>query len=716
MNPPIFDRVQARLRSSWPFGLIALGIVQLVWLGWILNIPFPNVEANKKVPTPGQVMASPVTRAFLAVRAIPQVVPGVTFRESYLGLAMGELSAVSNLSQRGPIVAAASLILLAALSLGMNMIRALGLGSALNLHERIPLGFGVGIAGLGVLTLITGRLGLIGPWPVRIGLGVITISGTREWWLLWQERGDFFPASPFDKKGYVAAVLLGIPFVVLMALAAMLPTSDFDGLEYHLQGPKEYYQAGQIRFLAHNVYTAMPFSIEMLHLLGMEILDDWWYGALVGQLLIMVHAVFATGCIALAAGKWGSPRAAWVSAVGYLSTPWIYRLAAMPYVEGPLCYVHAAIVYAAGWAWTCRDELKARAWTLVGLLAGGAMAIKYPSLVSAVIPFGCVAFLDSIRAKNWKIVPCFGLGVALIMASWLGKNLVDTGNPVYPLGYSVFGGSNWSPELDKKWAAAHGSAMAGYKSFALGELWSSIVDVAGKSDWQSPLYAILAPLALLRAGSRRVAFALWGFVVYLFLTWWLFTHRLDRFWIPLLAPLAVLAGLGADWIRNRAWSVWLGIILAICLFTNLVYNTTALAALNEWTADLPRLRVSLRERVDSPLLRLDDTNAPGEVTLVVGQAAVFPMEHSVQYSVVFSPEIFEQLTRDRSAEQIRQSLRDRKITRVYVDWSTIDRFKSPGNYGWTEYTTPERFRGLVEAGVLSSPIALGLKHEVYQVK
>ncbi len=87
------------------------------------------------------------------------------------------------------------------------------------------------------------------------------------------------------------------------------------------------------------------------------------------------------------------------------------------------------------------------------------------------------------------------------------------------------------------------------------QFWSSLVDVAGRSDWQSPLYLALAPLALLRPGSRRPARLLWLFVAYLFLTWWFATHRLDRFWLPILPALAILAGLGADWSRTRAWSV-----------------------------------------------------------------------------------------------------------------------------------------------------------------
>ena len=118
------------------------------------------------------------------------------------------------------------------------------------------------------------------------------------------------------------------------------------------------------------------------------------------------------------------------------------------------------------------------------------------------------------------------------------------------------------------------------------ELVNSLVDVAGRSDWQSSLYMALAPLAFLRRGSRPITWVLWGFVAYLFATWWLFTHRLDRFWLPLLPPLAVLAGLGADWARNRGWSILLGTVMTIALLTNLTYISTALAGLNDWTGDL----------------------------------------------------------------------------------------------------------------------------------
>ena len=72
--------------------------------------------------------------------------------------------------------------------------------------------------------------------------------------------------------------LLIAPFVTITILGSMLPATDFDVLEYHLQGPKEYFQAGRIHYLPHNIYTNMPFDVEMLHLLGMEVMADWWWG------------------------------------------------------------------------------------------------------------------------------------------------------------------------------------------------------------------------------------------------------------------------------------------------------------------------------------------------------------------------------------------------------------------------------------------------------
>src|SRR6185295_4697275 len=56
-----------------------------------------------------------------------------------------------------------------------------------------------------------------------------------------------------------------------------------------------------------------------------------------------------------------------------------------------------------------------------------------------------------------------------------------------------------------------------------------------------------APLALLAGAARRRAAWLWVYVGWLTLSCWLFTHRIDRFWVPLIPVVALLAGAGGVW-------------------------------------------------------------------------------------------------------------------------------------------------------------------------
>ena len=74
----------------------------------------------------------------------------------------------------------------------------------------------------------------------------------------------------------VLLLLLVVPLVVMLFGACLPPgllwpgeANGYDVLEYHLQGPREYYQAGRIMFLPHNVYTSFPQQMELLYLLLM---------------------------------------------------------------------------------------------------------------------------------------------------------------------------------------------------------------------------------------------------------------------------------------------------------------------------------------------------------------------------------------------------------------------------------------------------------------
>ena len=682
--------------------LAALLLLEGAWFLWFLAEPLPNA---------GNV-GHKVSRGLILAGALPEVIPGVHLDDSHLGKAIDHLRHIENLPQRLPIVAAAALIAVAAIGLGLLTLRGLKLADRLILAERLPLAFLLGAVGLGVLTLSFGRSGWLSPTPVRVVLGLLAACGLLSETIGRSRRGS--PETPTRGAwpGALAFVAVAGPFLLIMALGAMLPTMEFDALEYHLQGPKESFLAGRVAFLPHNAYANMPAGVEMLHLLGMEVMGDWWQGALVGQLLVMLHAPAAAAMIALTARRFGSARAGWFAAVAYLTTPWVVAVGVTPYVEGPLCALHAALIWAVARAWGGPlPPTRVGLWAVVGLLAGGAYGCKYPALVSAVAPAGILASVAARRGRSWPIALAFAAGLIVAAGPWLLKNYEDTGNPAYPLAYKVFGGKDWSPDLDAKWAAAHGR-----KPISAGELAKGLVGIAGRSDWQSPLFVALAPLAFLRAGSRRFAKAMLAYATYLFATWWLLTHRLERFWLPTLPALAVLAGLGADWSRSRPWLFILSAILAVATLANLTLATTELTGPNRWTADLERLRLESFQVANPPLARLDAELPPRSKVLLVGVASVFPLRHAIVYNTVFNDETIEALARNLTPSELARELDGGGVTHIYVDWSEIARYRSPGNYGFTPFVTPKFFTDLVRAGAVEPAEKLGPRQELYRVR
>ncbi len=700
---------QSRLTTSW---LVGIAFLQAVWIGWFLGDPLPSTGTES------------IRRFDLLMRLFPAVVPGVRWGDSYLGQACEHLSHFANLSQRVPILLASLAIAAAALAVGSIVLRGLKSGSGLSGLERVALGFGLGTVALGLGTLLLGRTIGLNPGVVRVTLGGLIAAGVVVEVVarLRSSRGPGGDpvASPRWTIGQMVgfAALVG-PFLVLMGLGAMLPTIEFDALEYHLQGPKEYFLDGRVGFLPHNVYTSMPFGVEMLTTLAMEVLGDWWLGALAGQELIAWFAPAAAVLIGSTATRLSqSSRAGWFAALIYLTTPWIFRVGGTPFVEGPLCCFHAALIWAVvrlGWlgsATASLDRSPTRSGMLVGLLAGGAMTIKYPALVSAVLPAGLVVLIETWRVRSGRLLVGFGVGLGLVVVPWLGKNVVDAGNPVYPLAWSIFGGGEWDATRDARWEVAHGR-----KPVAIELLVRSVVDVAGRSDWQSPLYVALVPLAWLGT-RRRAATSLAGYAVYLFATWWLLTHRLDRFWLPMMPPLAILAGCGASAFAasSRGAAVWLSLILALALGSNLTLCSTELSGPTAWTGDLATVRVETARDGTPSLARLDAALPPDAHPLVIGQAGTFSLGHRPTYNTVFNRDRFESLARGQSPAAVHRALLDAGITHVYVDWAEIERYRKPGNYGFTDFETLEVFDRLVGLGVLGPAVRLGSSQGLYEVR
>jgi len=641
------------------------------------------------------------------------------------------------MAARLPVLALAGTILVAAASAGWLLLRTCRAERGLTNLEEFVFSTGVGLNVLSTYVLVVGLLGLLhsrlvfavpmgvvvaGAGWLRFGCGTkADLSGKKSEKHAGQEKRAG-QARRLDEPDRIDDSLqlsmrwlwLALPFVLLIVLGGMLPPVDFDVREYHLQVPKEFYQQGRISFLPHNVYGNMALGTEMLSLLAMSLSGDWWLGALAGKTVIALFAPLTALGLLAAGRRFLSPTAGILAALVYLSIPWIDYVSTAGLVEGAAaCYLLLA-VYAI-LLWRAPQTTSTGRLLLTGYLAGSAVATKYPAALFVLVPLGVwIAWTSRKPEAKWSIQAGQHIGVFLLAAAiacglWFGKNWALTGNPTYPLLYKVFGGASWTPDKDQRWNRVHLP-----HEFSLHRLADDLTRVGLTSEWLSPLVIPLAALALATRSNRRLVWALLGYSAYVLAVWWLFTHRIDRFWIPILPLLAWMGGIGACWSMHRVWRIALIGLLVVALTLNfLMAASGGPGRSNRYFASLNRLR-------EDPLLvdawhRYFNSSAAEGRLLLVGDAEVFDLKMPIFYSTCFDDSLFEQMVKGQTPETIRANLLSRGITHLFVHWGEIARYRNSG-YGFTEFVHPAIFDQLVEQGLLKPlPIIEGHSGQGYEV-
>jgi hypothetical protein len=595
--------------------------------------------------------------------------------------------------------------------LGWTVLRFAKLEDSLDRLERW---FFAGAIGWQIASLIYLAVGLCGAarWAGWVSVGLAAVAAVA---LQRNPAALTSPAGkPDDRVGLNPGVRrIWLAMCIVMGscylLFAAVPPAEFDVREYHMQIPREWFQQGSIEFVAHNVYGNMPMGAE-LHAMGAMAFFPgpwgWWNGAVAGMVCIACLTLLTCLGIFCYARRYYGEQVGWIAAVIFLSTPWIFESSTKGLVEGAFALYIFATIYALQRAHEC--EVASRRWmAVVGFLLGGATSIKYTAVVFLLLPVtGWILFLwrAKFRSALSMTTVCL-LAVALSSGLWYAKNLVLSGNPVYPLLANQLGGASWTSEQNERWRAAHRPQPdAAGKQFSTAQLITSIRDVTIISPLLSPL---LIPGMILGVfvGWSRPAVRQWlAYIAIVFTLWWLATHRLDRFLVPLIPLIAVLAALGLHALMTQQRTKRLVVVLI------------AMACVAQWMLNLarfpvgdPRIFVSYETlRIDPTYRRLHPAHAwlnmmlrDQETAILVGDAQPFDVKGRVYYNTCFDDTWLEQLIDGKAADEAVAELQRRRIRYVFVHWSELRRYRSPGNYGYSEYPTHERLEQLVKDGVLS---------------
>ncbi len=426
--------------------------------------------------------------------------------------------------------------------------------------------------GLGIFSLAGLGLGLLGALSRPVALGFPIVG------YLWL-GGDLVRRGVMRGWGRAAIVgwlrrpagsawVWGIPAVSLtiaVVAAALMPgilwkpldPHPYDVTSYHLQVPREWYEAGRIVPLRHNMFSYFPMNAEVQSLLLMHATGKAtapWVAMYacqfvsVGYALLMVLGVAgAVGSLPAEAGRPGRSVARLVGAAVASAVPWVVMLAGVAYVESALMLYTALAI---AWALRATEPSGSAAgfpfvkpMVVAGLFAGLACGVKItavPMLLCAVPVAVVVAVGRSVRWRTvWVGCAAFVIAGSVVVSPWLIRNVAWAGNPLWPVGMSVLGRDHFSAEQAERFRVAH-SPTATQRSVParLGILWRDVL-----AHWQYGYVVLPAAVAAaaLRWRDRQTRLLVVTALIVL-VVWFGFTHLLARFLVMGLPIAAILVG------------------------------------------------------------------------------------------------------------------------------------------------------------------------------
>jgi dolichyl-phosphate-mannose-protein mannosyltransferase len=315
-------------------------------------------------------------------------------------------------------------------ALGLRLLRLLGLPHEPN-AETLVLALGLGLGGLAELVL---GLGLAHLWhPALLGGVLLVVAvAVRADLQAWRValpgllRGWSTERQRRQGDRWLRLVpLLAVVGLALLVARALVPPTGYDGLLYQLAGPREMLRQGGLVALPELEQANMPFTVNLLYLLGLAFGSDELPALLhVGFVALTTLATFAFG------RRYFGGRVAWLAAIVYLSTPALAVYARLPNVDFGWATFDFLAVYAfARWA----EQRQARWLVLAGLLAGLSLGSKYLGALTAT-GLGLATVWVCLRGRIWpqRSLLQFGLAAALVAGPWYVKNWLWLGSPLYP--------------------------------------------------------------------------------------------------------------------------------------------------------------------------------------------------------------------------------------------------------------------------------------------
>ncbi|TNF50695.1 hypothetical protein EP232_00335, partial [bacterium] len=413
--------------------------------------------------------------------------------------------------------------------------------------------------GFGALALETLALGLMGLYTTPALTLLVLMSAVLSLPVV-RFRGPPRPAGlmPFKTMARLPLALTG-GAVLLYLLFSLVPPVFFDAMTYHLELPSRYLLEGRIYHVTENLYSGYPQVLEVLYGLGLAVGGVGFAGLISWTTALLALMLLWTW----GRSRFGEEGAAWGTAMLALTPP-VMILAGFYHNDWALTFYTVSVI-----SLLEGDRTDVRRMMLAGVMAGLAAGCKYTGLAFGLaIPMFAGVLDDFTRKRSipWARWIVYLSAALVVAAPWYLKNLVFTGDPVYPLLASFLGKV---PGVRTLAADTH------FHGLGFSDLWSWILlpyqAVFRPAEIQLPMSVGILSLALIPLlpslrGTRTVSRYM-GMWMALSMAVWYVTFRAGRFALPMAAIMALWFGVAlsrtvaASRLAGRAL-VW-GVVLLL---------------------------------------------------------------------------------------------------------------------------------------------------------
>ena len=608
-------------------------------------------------------------------------------------------------------VVAAGIILFAAAASHWLM-PLLGLGRAA-LRWQVMASLGIGVGGLSLLVLLLGLAGVLGGgiWiAILIALGAVGLARIVILVVKRSSQPVRWLVSPLHWLW-----ILPLPVLAMSLTAASVPPGylwseearGYDVLEYHLAVPKHYATAGRIEFMPNNVYANFPANAEMLYLLGMVIKEDPIEAAILCKYFNCYLGILFVAAAWLA-GREFSPAAGVAAGVVAATTPWMLYLSGIAYAENGMLFfgMMAAAALCAGIRRGASTEANNHLIFLAGIFAGLSCGFKYLAVPMIALPvLAGVIIMSPLRGRRAivRLGLCL-LGMFITFVPWCAKNVKMTGNPVFPLAYSVFGAKPqvWNEHLNQRWERGHQPVEHERSAMAR---WSRLSERVLRDPRCGAMLFVLAIPILFSPARTRIDWFLLMMFLWQVLVWSSATHLFARFAVPILIPLTILCGRAMMVSEGRFAGTIIGAVVAFGAAINVLHATKLYA--EELFVEGGHTNICGRANLfsdgDIPGYEyvgyINKTLPPDTKVLYVGEARTFYVLRRVDYYTVFNENPFAEAAQQAGgdAAAVMTWLRQQRYTHVYVDFAEMNRLRE--TYGYAKELTTQLFDDLEAIGL-----------------